>query len=299
MKVACVLIPTYNSEKTIRQCVLSIKRSAQMADINTYIYVFDNCSKDKTRAIINELAAEDLISGHCLRPRNIGGGTFLHMAIWYEKNHCMQHGWSPVLFMDSEDMVSDNFFISLAEKSLTLEESSSNLIVPKYILRSVENGSQHNIVGTNSFYKNAMLLSKKNRALACLLLPGATGYSTMVWGTCHLSSQSFHLFKEHCRKFELNPSIPMYCWENSLITSLLYHYDYTISEGIVYRGCKEGAYLTFPGADSALAAFIYSPHDGGLDILKNIRDYNILPDSLNDHIKALINIRMEILKLIN
>lgn len=292
MKTVCVLIPTYNSEKTIKECVESIQRSAQKADTNAYIYVFDNCSKDKTRAIINLLKAENLISGYYLRPRNIGFGTFLHMATWHEKNHCMRHGWTPAIFMDSEDIVSEDYFIELKNTLLLERQSNIDMIISNYKLLLVNSQSSHNHIGTNSFYRNAQLLSKKRRALASLLLPGACGYTSIIWGTCFVTYEAFQTFKCHTRKFILRPEIPIIAWENTLPCWLLYLHEYTVSSGILLRGCTKEKYIAFHGSDSALAALIYNEGQNGLEKLDCYQQYEIIPNSLKNHLNTLRTIQL-------
>lgn len=298
MHEVSVLIPTFNSESTLSQCARSLRAAATKANCCVYIYVFDNCSTDGTVAIAKKLINEQVVSGCHLRDHNIGLGTFLQMAHWYENVHCKQLSWAPVLFMDSEDTVSDNFFCTLGECLSAASSTGASLIIPQYNLRSLSSFQFHNCIGTNSFFKNALLLSLMRRALACLLLPGATGFTSMVWGSCFVTRQPFKLLKAHTKRFILDPEIPGVAWENSLAASLLFSHEYIVSNATVYRGCSDDKYLAFPGSDSALASLIYNLHDGGAEILQCCKKYQLLPAELEAYLDRIIGLRLEYLNIL-
>ena len=297
MQSISVLIPTYNSESTLQQCVKSLHCSAEQAKIKIEIYIFDNRSDDNTLAHAKELYNSDLISGCQCNGRNIGIATFYKMANWYIKSCSAKDSWSPVFLMDSEDTVPVDYFSFLCFAAQSAAHEGCSLVIPQYALRSLTYSSMHNRIGTNSFFFNAKYLPLKTRWLACLLSPGAVGYSSMVWGCLYLNSQPFDRFRSHTKKFVMDPGLLPAAWENTLCANLLLEFDYMLSSGVLYRGCTNSKFFEFPGADSALASFIYI-NDGSLSILETARKHDLVPEDIRSSLSDIINHKVNFSNLV-
>src|SRR6184192_1052335 len=60
-KLVTIITPVYNEEKTVRHCYEEVRRLFEsLADRYDYEHLFaDNCSEDRTLALLKEIAAED------------------------------------------------------------------------------------------------------------------------------------------------------------------------------------------------------------------------------------------------
>lgn len=117
-KLISVIVPVYNSEKTIKKCLQSILNQSYS---NYEILVIDNCSSDNSRQIIKEMQKEDKRIKYFFTPikgvsnaRNLG----LSKATGFY-----------ISFVDSDDYISDDFFKELVN---LIDEKDINLSMVNY-----------------------------------------------------------------------------------------------------------------------------------------------------------------------
>ena len=67
-----VIIPTYNSEKFIKKTVISVLKQTYR---NLEIVIVDDCSKDSTRTIIEELSQKDRRIRYIFQEKNQGAAV--------------------------------------------------------------------------------------------------------------------------------------------------------------------------------------------------------------------------------
>ena len=204
-----------------------------------------------------------------------------------------------MFLMASEDKFPVDYFCSLCSAAQSAALEGCSLVIPQYALRSLTHSSMHNRIRINSFFVNAKYLPLKTMSLACLLSPGADGYSSMVCACLYLNSQPFNRFRSRTKKFVMDPGIISAAWENRLCANLLYEFDYMLSSGILCRGCTNSKFFEFPGADNALASFIYNSIDRSLSILEAARKYNLVYGDISCLPSDIIFHRINLTKLVN
>ena len=295
-----ILLPTYNAENTIEKCVRSLQAAATHSRITISIFVFDNNSQDKTLECILALKKTEQITHVVVHSFNIGRmSNFLYCANWYRRVSTNSR-WQPVIIMDTEDFVSPDYFEPIKEEMSKPLEARVDLIVPFYQLYSLRSGSSHSIIGVNSFYRDInLIISNKVRSMAVLALPGAVGFTSMVWGTCYLNKTPLEIYCSHTKKFVLNPDIDIMAWENTLTCNLLYGCSLQSGNSIYYRGCREDTYVYFPGASGPLAGLIYSPFCGGAKILDIANKYSLVSRDILDVMKYVALYRESLNKMLS
>jgi len=110
-----VILPVYNVEPWIGDCISSLKRQKQEG--LEFIFV-DDCSTDGSLAIIEEFAKEDSRVRILRNNENVGPGFSRNAGIE------IAHG-DYLSFIDPDDMVSDNFYELLYAKA---KETSCDII---------------------------------------------------------------------------------------------------------------------------------------------------------------------------
>ena len=126
-----VIIPCYNVQDYIEKCVESIENQTYH---NIEILLIDDCSRDKTWKIINQLAKKyDNIT--CLQnERNSGAG--------YSRNHALKHAkYNLISFIDSDDYLEENYYEELLK---TMKKEKADVVVCDIFVK------YENVDGTNT-----------------------------------------------------------------------------------------------------------------------------------------------------
>ena len=109
-----IIIPTYNTEKYIPNCIESILN--QEYD-NYEIIIVDDCSTDKTLEIIKQYESDNIRIFSA--PKNSGPGIARNIGIEHAKNEY-------ILFCDSDDYYLENAFEKICKK---IEETNSDIVI--------------------------------------------------------------------------------------------------------------------------------------------------------------------------
>lgn len=100
-----IIIPTLNSEKYIEKCINSILLQTNNT-ISTEIIIVDDCSRDKTKEILNKYKNKDFIKILSTK-KNEGPGIARNIGIENATGN-----W--ILFLDSDDTLNSNSLLSLS-----------------------------------------------------------------------------------------------------------------------------------------------------------------------------------------
>ena len=101
-KIVSIIIPFYQAEDTLRECVLSCVTQKNIDDDNFEIILVDDGSKDGSPKIADELAAEygqDKIKVKHIKNRGVSGARNIGLEMAKGKYIC---------FVDSDDTISEN-----------------------------------------------------------------------------------------------------------------------------------------------------------------------------------------------
>ncbi len=113
MKRALVIIPAYNEEKNIAEVINKTKKVLKNSDI----LVIDDCSKDNTKKILEELEVE-----YISHPVNIGYGGAVQTGLKYALNK----NYQLVILMDGDGQHEPNEIPKLLNK---LEKEDLDLVI--------------------------------------------------------------------------------------------------------------------------------------------------------------------------
>ena len=150
MKIG-LIIPTYNSEKTLRRCLDSIKKNDFQKDIVFEIIVVDDASTDETIKIIEEYHEKGLIDKKILLQKNKGVSCARNIGI----NSCFDIDY--LSFLDSDDYLEIEFFNNIINNK-NLE--SDAMILGAHIEK--EDDLKSRLV---QHFKTDMLITKENKKL--------------------------------------------------------------------------------------------------------------------------------------
>ena len=125
-----VVVPVYNSEKTLRRCVESIL--AQTYE-NLEVILVNDGSSDKSERIINRYAQEDERVTVVNHPQNLG---LFQTRITGADNATGKY----LAFVDSDDYLSIDWFRTLIKKA---ESTESDIVVGEWAFDYLERGKQY------------------------------------------------------------------------------------------------------------------------------------------------------------
>ena len=106
MKIG-IIIPTYNSENTIKQTLNSVKKLKKKKFIDIYCVVIDDKSKDKTNLIIQEYINNAVVDVFIKNRKNLGVSETRNIGI----RECKDTDY--VTFLDSDDEIIHSAFKEL------------------------------------------------------------------------------------------------------------------------------------------------------------------------------------------
>tara|TARA_B110000879_G_scaffold141430_1_gene184097 strand:+ start:2097 stop:2846 length:750 start_codon:yes stop_codon:yes gene_type:complete len=93
-KLVSIIIPSYNSEKFIKQCIESVIAQTYT---NWEMLIVDDCSRDDSCLVIKELATQEGRIKYFLLDKNIGAAEARNVAIQQAKGKY-------IAFLDSDDL---------------------------------------------------------------------------------------------------------------------------------------------------------------------------------------------------
>ncbi len=118
-KNVSVIIPAYNAEKTIRQCVMSALRQTRKP---AEIIIYDDCSTDGTRDVLKELTDFDPVVKVLFGEQNVGAGVARTQLLQAAQGDF-------VAFLDSDDSWHET---KLEKQIAYMEDRSLDICVCSY-----------------------------------------------------------------------------------------------------------------------------------------------------------------------
>ena len=106
MKIG-IVIPTYNSENTIKQTLNSVKNLKNKRFVDIYCVVIDDKSKDKTNLIIQDYIDKEVVDIFIENKKNLGVSETRNIGIKECKNT------DYITFLDDDDEIIDSAFNQL------------------------------------------------------------------------------------------------------------------------------------------------------------------------------------------
>lgn len=123
-----VVVACYNVEKYVQKCVDSIKKQTYK---NLEIILYDDCSKDNTREILNEIKKQDNRIKVFLGKENYGPGGAKQEGL----KRC---SGEYVCFVDSDDYIGENYIMDMIK---TVKEDKDIDIVSTNFTKVDQNGN--------------------------------------------------------------------------------------------------------------------------------------------------------------
>lgn len=156
-----IIIPCYNVEKYICNCLMSIK--PQTESLSCEIIMIDDCSKDNTRQVIREFISNnsDMDLKLIENDVNIGAGASRNKAV----KECK---YDIISFIDSDDYLDDNYYDTLFGK---MEAEDADLVVCDFVMVDEKTGNKtlakacNNAVSKYNLIDNGLGASPCNKLL--------------------------------------------------------------------------------------------------------------------------------------
>ena len=209
-----ILVPVYNTEKYIRECILSVLDQTYE---NFELILVDDGSPDQAGTICDEYAAKDF-RVHVIHKENEGQLSARSAAISYVKGNCAQnHAF--YVFVDSDDYLQSNALEVLAD---VIEKKQSDVVV--YGIQRVVDGKRVSVLDKapyagsvtdkRNLYK--IVFSDVNFNSLCRKAISCSLFSDIDW----------HYYYHISHGEDLLQSIPIYknCRNVEFIDSVLYNY---------------------------------------------------------------------------
>lgn len=194
-----VIVPVYNAEKTLRQCVDSIL-GQDYRDFE--LLLIDDGSKDNSPAICDEYAAKDLRVKVFHKPN---GGVSSARNLGLDE---AQGKW--ITFIDSDDYVSDDYFISV-------DNRNEDLILLQYAWTRGDEVSYDKRLSSYSVLKSEQAIRDLlNLYLTTMIFraPSAAFYKSSIIGSIRFN-ENMKVGEDTCFVHEyLNRINSIYCIHN-------------------------------------------------------------------------------------
>lgn len=208
MKKLTIIIPTYNSEKYIEKCIISILKQTYT---NLEIIIIDDNSSDNTYEICQKIQKDDLRIKPIRNSKNEGVSITRNLGIDIATGEY-------ITFVDSDDYIEENLYEKLIEK---IENENIDIAMCNFYM-------ELNSIDTRNNSENKEMVLDRGKILDYMFLPDY--YCGFVWNKIYKTDiiKSNNLRFDNnifiCEDMLFNCQYISKIEKGSYTTAKLYHY---------------------------------------------------------------------------